>query len=408
MKISNLIQELLSSTSGQLDIGTDLTIANSIANHGFIVTSNRDSENSVFYRAYTDKYFVITDKKVIQKQETVLQSSHTPKQQKENQMTTSKISFDSTTSRYSFTLKNGKVRSSVNKSYIMNEYERDTGDFSMRLRRVLFDTPIPIQNLTDSNAEHVAELIEDFNINERFDFIANFVTMVADKIQPSMIVTGPGGLGKSTIVNKTLHAEGYVDVTNIENFPEGSVIPLKHYRSVKGFSTPKALFRLLYENKDSILVFDDCDNILLDSVSTNLLKGALDSSAERIISWNAEPRRGDTEEQLPRSFRFTGGVIFISNLNKEKFPQALMDRSIGVDVSMTLDQKIERITKIAHDDDFMPEAEFEIKMFALEMINKYKNVTRDMSMRSLIKVVRIGQKYSGEKFENLSKYALMS
>lgn len=290
----------------------------------------------------------------------------------------------------------------------MNEYERDTGDYSMRLRRVLFDAPIEISELNDNNVQFTQELVEDFNINERFDFIANFVTMVADKIQPSLIVTGPGGLGKSTVVNKTLHAEGYVDVSNIENFAAGTVLPVKHYRSVKGFSTPKALFRLLYENKDSILVFDDCDNILLDAVSTNLLKGALDSSDERIISWNAESRRGDDAEQLPRSFRFTGGVIFISNLNKEKFPQALMDRSIGVDVSMTLDQKIQRITKIAHDADFMPDASIEVKMLALEMINKYKTVTRDMSMRSLIKVVRIGQKYTDEKFENLTKYALMS
>ena len=203
-------------------------------------------------------------------------------------------------------------------------------------------------------------------------------------------------------MNKALKAEGFVDVSNLESFVDGQALPRKHYRVVKGYSTPKALYRLLYENKDSILILDDCDNVFSDAVAANLLKGALDSSAERIISWNAESR----DEDLPRSFRFTGGVIFISNLNKDKIPQALRTRAVCVDVSMKLEEKIERMKHILEDSEFMPEAELSVKRSALNIINQHKEKAREVSMRTLIQVIRIGQKFSGEKFMKMAQYSL--
>lgn len=296
----------------------------------------------------------------------------------------SAIKFDQTTGLYSFIAKNGKVRSSPNKHYIIDK----------------FNTHGNAAQTTQGPAE--TEVEEEFNINERFDFIANFVTMVSDKIQPAMLITGSGGLGKSHVVNKVLKLEGYVDISNSENFTEGQHLPRNRYRTVKGYSTPKALFRTLYENKDSIIIFDDCDSILTDPTAANLLKGALDSNSERIISWNSESR----DEDLPRTFRFTGGVIFISNLHKDKIPQALRTRAVCVDVSMTLSQKIERMSLIAYEDDFLPEVDLSIKKIALDLIDRYKEKAREVSMRSLIQVIRIGQKYDSEKFEKMAKYAL--
>lgn len=297
----------------------------------------------------------------------------------------SAIKFDQTTGLYSFIAKNGKVRSSPNKHYIIDKFNTHGAGADV---------------VTQGSAE--TEVEEEFNINERFDFIANFVTMVSDKIQPAMLITGSGGLGKSHVVNKVLKLEGYVDISNSENFTEGQHLPRNRYRTVKGYSTPKALFRTLYENKDSIVIFDDCDSILTDPTAANLLKGALDSNSERIISWNSESR----DEDLPRTFRFTGGVIFISNLHKDKIPQALRTRAVCVDVSMTLAQKIERMSLIAYEDDFLPEVDVSIKKIALDLIDRYKEKAREVSMRSLIQVIRIGQKYDSEKFEKMAKYAL--
>ena len=288
---------------------------------------------------------------------------------------------------YSFTAKNGKTYKSKNEAYIQ---------YQLKKNGMASNTQVE-----DSSAE---EEKEQFTINERFEFIENYVSMVADKIQPSVILTGSGGLGKTFTVNKSLKAEGFVDVTNTESFVEGERLPSKHYKVVKGFSTPKALYRLLYENKDSILVLDDCDSALVEPTSANLLKGALDSSSERIISWNSEMRGSD--DDLPRSFRFTGGVIFISNMNKEKIPQALRTRSVCVDVSMKLEEKIERMKHIMVEDEFMPEADMSFKLMAIDIIERFKDQAREVSMRSLMQVVKIAQKFDGEKFEKMARYAL--
>ena len=299
------------------------------------------------------------------------------------------IKYDEKIGKYYFQSSTGRKYSSANKGYI--EYQ---------FRRAYPNGVIGVNENVESETTPAA-----FTINERFEFITNYVVMVADKIQPSLIISGPGGLGKSFTVNKTLVEQNFVDVSNTESFEEGSHLPSNRFKVIKGYSTPKALYRLLYENRDSVLVFDDCDSVMQDATAANLLKGALDSNSERIISWNAETIRG-MEDDLPRSFRFTGGVIFITNLHKEKIPQALRTRSVCVDVSMTTDEKIDRMKHILIEDEFMPEAHTSIKLLAIDIIEQFKNEAREVSMRSLIQVVRIGMKFSGEKFTNMARYAL--
>jgi Cdc6-like AAA superfamily ATPase len=182
-----------------------------------------------------------------------------------------------------------------------------------------------------------------FNINQRFSFVEKLVRMVASGVQPSAIITGEGGLGKTYTVNKTLKECGYVDVsaTTPEEYRDLDTLDeeghLKEFISIKGYSTPKALYRSLFDHNGKTIVFDDCDSVLKDQVAINLLKGALDSYDTRIISWYAEfPEK----EYLPNSFEFTGKVIFISNMDQSKVDQAIRSRSMMIDLSMTLDQKI--------------------------------------------------------------------
>lgn len=233
-------------------------------------------------------------------------------------------------------------------------------------------------------------------INTRFEFVASIVRMVARRETPSMIICGEGGLGKSYVVNKTLADSGYT----ASFLDDGSLG--KRYTVVKGFSTAKGLYRILCENKDSIIVFDDCDAVLKDEDAMNLLKGALDSDAKRVISWNSS-----RDDDLPRSFLFTGGVIFISNLSLAKIGQALRTRSMCVDLAMTLDQKLERMTVIADSPDFMPELDRAITRKALALVSSKKTQAKEVSLRTLIKVARIAN--SGEKdWASLAEYVLVN
>ena len=239
----------------------------------------------------------------------------------------------------------------------------------------------------DFEAQESAAAARDakFGINTRFGFVEKLVTMVAAGVQPSAVITGEGGLGKTYTVTKTLEDAGYKDISDLGEFQVGEVISRKSFTTVKGYSTAKGLYRTLFENNSGIIVFDDCDAVLKDPVALNLLKGALDSYGKRIISWNADMR----DEDLPRSFNFTGRVIFISNMDQNNIDQAIRSRSMLIDLSMTADQKIDRMEYIAKSDSFMPEYESNIKQDALNLIRELKDVAKEISLRTLISVCKV-------------------
>jgi hypothetical protein len=242
---------------------------------------------------------------------------------------------------------------------------------------------------------------EKYDINTRFGFVEKLVSMVASGVQPSAVITGSGGLGKTYTVTKTLQSAGYKDISDLAEFQVGSVINTrKCFTFIKGYSTPKGLYRTLFENNKSIIVFDDCDAVLKDPVALNLLKGALDSYGKRIISWNADMR----DDDLPRSFNFEGRVIFISNMSQDKIDQAIRSRSMMIDLSMTLDQKIDRMEHIALSDEFMPEYTKAQKQDALGLIRDIKDEAKEISLRTLISVTKI--RASNDDWKDLATYML--
>lgn len=243
--------------------------------------------------------------------------------------------------------------------------------------------------------------IEEFSITKRFEFVKQMVEMVAKKTVASAIITGQGGLGKTHTVIRSLQAYGLKDVTDLASFEIGTRInPNRSYRVIKGFSTAKGLYRSLYEGNGMTLVFDDTDNIFKDPVALNLLKGALDSFGERYINWNADIK----DEDLPRSFKFTGSIIFISNREMDTLDQAVRSRAMCVDLSMNESQKIERMETIMMDSDFLPEYSKQYKKDAFDFLQGMVKRVKNLSLRSLISVVKI--RAEGGDWQDLAKYVL--
>ena len=241
-----------------------------------------------------------------------------------------------------------------------------------------------------------------FTINQRFGFVSDMVNMLVKGDQASVVISGPGGLGKSHTVTKALNDAGMRDVTLLDEFEVGGKINTsKSYRVIKGYSTPKGLYRTLYENKDGVVVFDDCDSVLKDPVSLNLLKGALDSYSRRVISWRADMR----DEELPQSFEFKGRVVFISNLSSDSMDQAIITRSMAVDLTMTTKQKVERMRHIVSEADFLPEYSKQEKADALDLIASLQEDVKELSLRTLIQTTKI-RKSSGAKWKDLAEYTI--
>ena len=240
-----------------------------------------------------------------------------------------------------------------------------------------------------------------FTINERFGFVGDMVRMLSNGEQASVVVTGPGGLGKSFTVTQALRDCGLRDMSVLDDYEVGAPVPRNAFITVKGYSTPKGLYRTLYENRNSVIVFDDCDSVLKDPVSLNLLKAALDSYSKRIISWRADIR----DEDLPTAFEFKGRVVFISNLSSTQLDQAIISRSMAVDLSMTSAQKIERMRFLLNSDGFMPDYDKVHKSEALSMIESVKDKVKELSLRTLIQVTKI-RKAAGTNWKNLAEYTI--
>lgn len=288
------------------------------------------------------------------------------------------------------TFTNGKYQAVIN------------GKLVKRTSKAHMDYVLRKAGMAPTTVEASAPQESRFTINERFGFVSDMVTMLCNGAQPSVVVTGPGGLGKSYTVSKTLEANGFKDISTLEALEVGARInTTKSFRVIKGYSTPKGLYRLLYENKDGVLVFDDCDSVLKDPVSLNLLKGALDSYSRRIISWRADIR----DEDLPTSFEFKGRVVFISNLGSSQIDQAIITRSMAVDLSMTTMQKVERMRFIMESPEFMPDVAKQYKVDAIELIELLKDKVKELSLRTLLQVTNI-RANAGTNWKNLAEYTI--
>jgi hypothetical protein len=300
---------------------------------------------------------------------------------KEIMTTVSAIEFDAKSGNY-FCKVGSKTIKSYSKPYVERRVKAMVGDVEVAMAAAV-------------------EKSNRYDINTRFGFVEKLVNMVATGVQPSAVITGEGGLGKTYTVTKTLEANGFKDISDLADFQVGSVMNTrKCFTMIKGYSTAKGLYRTLFENQKSVVVFDDCDAVLKDPVALNLLKGALDSYGKRIISWNADMK----DDDLPRSFEFTGRVIFISNMDQDRIDQAIRSRSMMIDLSMTLDQKIDRMEFIAASDEFLPEYDATIKADALALIRKIKSDCKEISLRTLIAVSKV--RASNKDWKDLATYML--
>jgi hypothetical protein len=315
---------------------------------------------------------------------------------------TAVLSFDSRANKWTATHAGKVLASSPNKTYVV-ENIRNGRCTKANLADVNDVREVGVTEVNTKTGK--TEKVDKFSINERFDFLTDFVNMVSDRTSASLLVTGEGGLGKTFTVNKSLKMAGLQNSADLVGFGSDDVLlpsqSQKVYTIVKGYSTAKGLYRTLYENRNRIVVFDDVDSILRDPVALNLLKGALDSYDRRFISWNAESFGDD---DLPRSFEFKGGVIFISNLPIFKIDQAIRSRAICVDLSMTTEQKIERMGHILESEDFMPDYELTVKKSALAFLSKMQDEAKEISLRTLIAVTKVANR--GDSWERRAEYLL--
>jgi hypothetical protein len=247
------------------------------------------------------------------------------------------------------------------------------------------------KNLTETDAEIIERL------RQRFDILDDMTRAVKKGDVRAMIVTGPPGVGKSFGVETVLSKHDvFADIANNSK--------LKKYEVVKGAMSAIGLYKKLYEYSDAkcILVFDDCDSVLLDDLSLNILKAALDSSKKRTIHWNTDSRLLRSEG-VPNSFEFKGGAIFITNIKFEHVKsKKLQDHLMALEsrchyLDLTIDTEREKVLRIKQivADGMLDSYDFEEwqKLELLDFIDANKKKLRELSLRTVLKIADLRKSF---------------
>jgi hypothetical protein len=233
------------------------------------------------------------------------------------------------------------------------------------------------------------EILE--RLRERFEILDDMTRAVKKGDVRAMIVTGPPGVGKSFGVEKVLSKHDvFADVANDQK--------LKKYEVVKGAMSAIGLYSKLYHfsEKKNILVFDDCDSVLMDDLSLNILKAALDTSKKRMIHWNTDSRLLRSEG-VPNSFEFKGGAIFITNIKFDHVKskklrdhlEALESRCHYLDLTIDTErEKLLRIEQVIRECGMLDAYEFTDldKELVVDFVKENVSRLRELSLRTVLKI----------------------
>jgi hypothetical protein len=189
------------------------------------------------------------------------------------------------------------------------------------------------------------------------------------------------------------------------------------YEIVKGAMSAIGLYAKLYEfsSEKNIIVFDDCDSVLLDDLSLNILKAALDSSKKRTISWNTDSRLLRSEG-IPDRFEFKAGAIFITNIKFENVRSkklqdhlaALESRCHYIDLQMDTDrEKVLRIKQIVQDG-MLDEYDLSdvAKIDVVDFVANNRAKLRELSLRTVLKVAQLRKAFA-DNWEAMAEVTVM-
>ena len=140
-------------------------------------------------------------------------------------------------------------------------------------------------------------------------------------------------------------------------------------------AAPFAFYKTLFQERDKIIVFDEADSLLKNDDIVMMLKPILDTSGDNMAAYMAGTENmvgksmqeiedyckmvddeiangtrigvGKNDIMLPSKFKFTGGMIFISNMRAKEIEGAIMSRSIFIDVYLAQQDVLKRIESIA-------------------------------------------------------------
>lgn len=241
-------------------------------------------------------------------------------------------------------------------------------------------------------------------IKDMFDALDDLTVGATEGKIRGMVVCGPPGIGKTYGIEN--HLDFYQGLVSLggERDPKKEKDKYKVVTIIKGHISPQWLYRCLYDasSKGSVVLFDDCDTVLEEEASLNMLKAVLDSGKKRIVSWMTNSRDLKADG-IPSHFEFKGSCIFVTNLNlanpgksvksskKANHLAAILSRCHYIDLNMSRDDIFLRIQQIVEETDMLREYGFgeEGNQEIIDYMLQNKDRLVEVSLRTVLKIAEL-------------------
>ena len=228
------------------------------------------------------------------------------------------------------------------------------------------------------------------DLSETFEILGEMARAVASGTVKGLVVSGPAGIGKSHTIESTLqNTLGMLGKMTGQG---------QMYEVISGGISAACLYEKLWEYRDDgkVVVFDDCDGVLYDEDSLNILKAALDSKKTRRISWNTRSLHLERKD-IPNSFEFCGGIIFITNVKFDNIKsarignhlEAIVSRCHYMDIGIdTAREKLIHIRNVVERSGMLNSYQFESQEVAevMDYVNENHRKLRELSLRMVLKI----------------------
>ena len=253
-------------------------------------------------------------------------------------------------------------------------------DINIALGKNIVTTSMPAIEKLESEEELL-------NPEQVFREMQHYAKMVVKGTQPSVIICGAPGVGKTYRIKQLLKANHYKEDVNM--------------CTIKGKCTARKLYMALYDfkRKGDIVVIDDADAIVgphAPEDCINILKAALDSSDDdegRLVNYGIAGKLIDDEgDPLPKKFYYNGGVIVLTNYRAGQLDSALRGRSFIQDIDFSNAQILDIVKRL------MPEIEpdkfsMKSKLKAFDYLTELNDTHAEMklSLRTFVLCCKLYQ-----------------
>lgn len=216
--------------------------------------------------------------------------------------------------------------------------------------------------------------------NNQIDIYRDYVTMLIKGHVHSVLCHSKAGFGKT-----------YTTINLLKEFKTP-------YAYSSGVATAVALFKLLHENRDKILILDDIETIFQDDRIINLLKSALwEVDGKRMVSYKTTAK---VLEDYPDEFEYKGKIIILANelrgRNDESY-KALLSRCLKYELTYTLPELKKIGREIIEDTDDLTKIQ-KCKIFKIMQDNI--DVQHNFNFRLLMRLIAF-VRYNIDKSEEL-------